>query len=120
MQNKEYKQAIVVRTDIKMQKGKTAAQVAHASLTAAEETKRKRNEVFKKWWESGQKKIVLKTSNLEKLLGLVKIAEKEDIIYSIIEDKGLTQLPPSTTTCIAIGPDEEVKIDRITGNLKLL
>jgi len=120
MRQKEYKQAVVVRNDIKMQKGKIAAQVAHAALTSAEETKRKKLELFRRWWGSGQKKVVLKVNSLEEILQLAEIADKNNIIYSIIEDKGLTQIPPGTITCIAIGPDEEDKIEKITGKLKLL
>jgi PTH2 family peptidyl-tRNA hydrolase len=120
MLQKEYKQAIVVRNDLKMQKGKIAAQVAHASLTSAEQTKKDKPELFRKWWESGQKKVVLKVNSLDKIFEITQIAERNDIIYSIIEDKGLTQIPSGTVTCVGIGPDEEGKMDKITGKLKLL
>ncbi|GAI83243.1 unnamed protein product [marine sediment metagenome] len=37
-----------------------------------------------------------------------------------ITDAGLTCIAPGTVTCIAIGPDEEEKIDAIIGKLKLV
>jgi len=120
MLQKEYKQAIVVRNDLKMQKGKIAAQVAHASLTSAEQTKKEKPELFRKWWERGQKKVVLKVNSLDAIFEITEIAERNNIIFSIIEDKGLTQIPPGTVTCVGIGPDEDEKIEKITGKLKLL
>ncbi|MEM3403585.1 MAG: peptidyl-tRNA hydrolase Pth2 [Nitrososphaeria archaeon] len=120
MLNKHYKQAIVVRSDLKMQKGKIAAQVAHAALTSAEETRKKRVELFKKWFEGGQKKVVLKVESLDELLNLIGRAKEMNILYAVIEDSGLTQIPPGTITCAAFGPDKEEKIEKITGNLKLL
>ncbi len=59
------KQAIVVRQDLAMGKGKTAAQVAHASLSAAEEAMRKREEWYGEWKEEGQKKVVVKVKSEE-------------------------------------------------------
>ncbi|MGQ9782114.1 MAG: peptidyl-tRNA hydrolase Pth2 [Nitrososphaeria archaeon] len=118
--SQEYKQAIVVRSDLKMHKGKIAAQVAHASLIGAEETRKRKPEIFKRWWEGGQKKVVLKVGGLEEILQLAEVAERNCVVNAIIEDKGLTQIPPGTITCISIGPDEEEKIQEITGKLKLL
>jgi PTH2 family peptidyl-tRNA hydrolase len=120
MLNRNYKQSIVVRNDLRMKKGKIAAQVAHAALINAEETRKKKPELFKKWWEEGQKKVVLKVESLDELLNLVEDAKKMDILYTIIEDSGLTQIPSGTITCAAFGPDKEDKIERVTGKLKLL
>jgi len=37
-----------------------------------------------------------------------------------VQDSGLTQIPPGTTTCIGIGPAPSDLIDKVTNNLKLL
>ncbi|MEM2918616.1 MAG: peptidyl-tRNA hydrolase Pth2 [Candidatus Altiarchaeota archaeon] len=111
----KFKQVILVRKDLKLSKGKLAVQVAHASVSAAEKSK------FKNLWlNEGQKKAVLKVENLSELERIYEIAKKENLPVVMIEDAGLTELPKGTKTCIAIGPEEEQKIDKITGKLKLL
>lgn len=109
------KQIIVVRNDLKLGKGKLAAQVAHAAISAAEISKFK-----KQWLAEGQKKVVVKCESLAELLGIYERSKTSSIATSLIQDAGLTEIPPGTITCIGIGPDEEEKIDRITKNLKLL
>jgi len=42
------------------------------------------------------------------------------IPWSEVTDAGHTQIAPGTMTCISIGPAPEEKIDKITGDLKLL
>ncbi len=116
----EYKQVIVVRTDLGMGKGKLAVQVAHASLIAAFKVYRENREWFTKWWVSGQKKIVLKVSSEKELLEIADKAMREGLPVAIVRDAGLTQLPPGTLTAIAIGPAPSDSIDKITGGLKLL
>ncbi len=111
-----YKQAIVIRKDLKMSLGKAISQACHASLGAYLLS----NEKIKKFWENeGAKKIVLKVENLKELKDIYKKAKKEKLACFIVKDSGLTQLKKGTITALGIGPDLEEKIDKITGKLKL-
>ena len=114
------KQSIVVRSDVKMGKGKLAAQVAHASLSAAEEAQNRRPKWYDDWKTGGQAKIVLKVDSEEVLRELLQKAKAAGLPASLIEDRGLTQLEPGTVTCLGIGPAPEPDLDAITGKLKLL
>ena len=76
-------------------------------------------EWFSQWWE-GQEKIVLKVSSLKELEQVKQDAIELDIPWSEVTDAGHTQISPGTTTCISLGPAPEEKIDKITGDLKLL
>jgi len=111
------KQAIVIRKDLKMERGKQISQGCHASILAylkAKEINRK------KWINQGMKKIVLKVLSKKELIELYKIAKKEKIPCELIIDKGLTQVKSGTITALGLGPDDDRKIDKITGKLKLL
>ncbi|MBI3860002.1 MAG: peptidyl-tRNA hydrolase [Thaumarchaeota archaeon] len=114
------KQAVVVRSDVKMGKGKLAAQVAHASLTAAEFAMTRREGWFGKWKSEGQAKVVLKVGSEEALTDLYRKAKSAGLPSALIEDKGLTQVEPGTVTCLGIGPAPDDLVDSITGKLKLL
>lgn len=116
----DYKQAIIVRTDLKMGRGKIAVQVAHASILAAEEARVQKPQWHRAWMESGMAKIALKVSSLEELKMLEDEARENDLPVASVEDRGLTQIPPGTTTCLAIGPAPAQRVDSITGRLKLL
>jgi len=112
-----YKMAIITN-DIEMSCGKLAAQTAHAAVEAALLAYRKKRRILKKWRAEGAKKVVLKAGE-EEMLSLEEKARENGIITAIIRDAGLTELQPGTLTAIAIGPDEEEKIDAITGHLPL-
>jgi PTH2 family peptidyl-tRNA hydrolase len=116
----EVKQVIVVRKDLKMGAGKLAAQVAHASMLSYAEALKKDKEIAKAWLDSGQKKIVLAGESEEMLEKLYRAFQYEKVPCALVNDAGLTQLPPGTTTALGIGPDIAQKIDRFTKSLKLL
>jgi PTH2 family peptidyl-tRNA hydrolase len=114
------KQAIVVRTDLGMGKGKLAAQAAHASLSAAELVSSSRVGWYEDWKSEGQKKVVLKVGSESELDELYKAARHAKLPAALVHDRGLTQLEPGTVTCLGIGPAPDGEIDSITGKLKLL
>jgi len=111
------KQVILVRADLRMPKGKMAAQVAHASVDAVANTARSK---FEKWRKQGMKKIVLKVKDLNDLIKYEKLAQKARIKTALITDAGKTVFKEPTITCLAIGPDSEEKINKITAKLKIL
>ena len=113
------KQVILVRTDIKMGKGKICAQVAHASLEAYKKALRERPEWVKEWEAGGSKKIVLKVKDEKELLELYQRVSKE-VPAVIIRDAGLTQVPPGTITAAGFGPAPDELLDKFFGHLKLL
>jgi len=113
----EVKQCIVVRADLKLSKGKTAVQVAHASILSYEKAERK---IKEKWKKEGQKKVVLQVESEKELLELKKRCEDLGIPCALVVDAGLTEIPPGTVTALGIGPDLSEKIDKVTGNLRLL
>lgn len=112
----EMKQAIVARTDVGMGKGKLAAQVAHASLSAYEDADERTRRA---WKGAGQKKVVLKASGESQLFELADRAEREGLAHAVIRDAGHTQLEPGTVTCLGVGPGPEEAVDRVTGDLSL-
>jgi len=115
----KHKQVIVVREDLKMSPGKLAVQVAHGSIAAAERARNERKEWLKAWLAEGQKKVVVKAEE-DELHELRDQAAGLGIPNELIQDAGLTELPPGTTTVLAIGPAPNELVDRITRNLPLL
>lgn len=113
----ELKQVILVRQDLQMPKGKLAVQSCHASVEAA-----LKSDVDKlsKWRQQGMKKVLLKVKDKKELLSYNQMAKDSGFVTALITDAGRTYFDTSTTTCLAIGPDDEEKLDALTGELKLL
>lgn len=127
----DVKQVIVVRKDLNMRKGKLAAQVAHASMkiffdrTADVDGGRDYRisnvtEEMEEWIEGSFTKIVVGINSEKELMDLYIEAQLVGLPHALIQDAGKTEFKEPTYTCIAIGPAESEKIDRITGNLELL
>lgn len=114
----EYKQAIIVRTDLGMKRGKIAAQASHASVSAFLKAQIK-DPIAVKNWLPFQKKIVLKVNSEKEILMLFE-SLKDILPCALIKDAGRTQIPPGSITALGIGPGPESEIDKYTKNLKLL
>jgi len=111
------KQAILIRQDLKLPKGKIAAQVAHASVEAVLRSKKDK---VKEWRKEGMAKIVLKVANLKEIHKYNQLAKDAGLTTAVITDAGKTVVMPGTVTCVAIGPDQDEDIDAIISELKLL
>jgi len=134
---------IVARADLNMRKGKLGSQIGHAVQKVffdrmKYEYERCDNDIYSqvfrtyftkemlKWltWKEGQEgftKIVLGCDSEEELLKIKRLADEAMIPNAIILDNGVTEFHGvKTYTCIALGPDDVEKIDKITGGYKLL
>jgi peptidyl-tRNA hydrolase, PTH2 family len=115
----DIKQVILVRKDLKMGTGKLAAQVAHASILSYLKATEMDDKIAKIWINGGQKKIVLAVDDEDALIRMFQAFKHVGVPCALVNDAGLTQLPPGTTTTLGIGPDVSEKIDRFTKPLKL-
>ncbi len=111
-----YKLVVLVRQDLKLPKGKLAVQAAHAAVECVMKTDRR---VVDSWRREGGKKVVLKVSDEKELLSFRESADGRGLKSALIADAGKTTVEPGTITCLGIGPDDEKRIDLITGNLKV-
>lgn len=113
------KQVIIVRTDLKMEKGKIAAQCSHAAVEALEKTRKKNKEIAEEWLFEGMPKIVLKAGSEKELLEIFEKAKKT-IPAALVIDAGRTQVEKGSITALGIGPWNSAEIDKLTKHLKLL
>jgi PTH2 family peptidyl-tRNA hydrolase len=116
------KQVIMVRKDLKMPKGKLAAQVAHASLSVILNYSKRLNDIpepMQHWLDNSFTKVVVGVADLDELWEIYMEVMIANIPCSIIRDEGRTVFKESTFTCVGVGPDEVEKIDKFVGHLKL-
>ncbi len=116
----DIKQVIVVRTDLKMGKGKIAAQVGHACVLGAEQVQSSHPKWYEEWQLEGQEKVIVRVLSPKDLQEVKRHAIDLNLPWSEVADAGRTQITPGTITCISIGPAPEKLIDKVTGDLKLL
>ncbi len=111
------KQAILVRGDLKLPKGKLSVQCSHAAVQAVLNSSKSKVD---EWIDEGMPKIVLKVKDLTELKKYFQISKSEKLKPVLIKDAGKTVVKPGTITCFAIGPEEDEKINKIIKNLKLI
>lgn len=115
-----FKQVIVFRSDLKLSKGKAAVQAGHAAVSAAVQSRSTHEEWFENWFREGQCKIAVEVGEEDDMHELEMQANEMGLPCALIVDKGLTEIPPGTVTCLGIGPGPVEKIDKLTRSLSLL
>jgi PTH2 family peptidyl-tRNA hydrolase len=122
----------LVREDLKLSTGKTAAQVAHAAVGKCyfnysglvNKINKRGSKYYKSalnyWNDFGAKKIVLKVNNLETIERVQKACRNLKIPCSMISDAGRTEVEPGTVTVLGVGPEVSDKLNKITGEFRLM
>ena len=135
------KMMIVMRRDLKMRKGKIAAQAGHACIDAilmALNKERRVNDLeitdngiilkdsdksttpLSDWFKYGCAKICVYVDSEEKLMNIADKAKEKGIIATVITDAGMTEFHGvPTKTCLAVEPLPAEVADELTGNLPL-
>lgn len=121
----EVRMTLIIRQDLKMTKGKAAAQCLHATLALYKKmtnsTLESYNpEMVERWeYENGQAKITLQVPNQEEMDTLFAQALSLGINSYIVHDAGRTQIAAGSATVLGLGPAPKLVIDQITKDLKL-
>ena len=137
------KQMIVMRRDLRMRKGKIAAQAGHACVEATlmalaregrlDEVRLTPDEgwVYREhpagevtplsdWFDAGVAKVCVYVDSVEELLDIADQGREQGFLVALIKDAGFTEFHGEPTfTCLAFEPLPAEKIDPITGELPL-
>ena len=137
------KQMIVMRRDLRMRKGKIAAQAGHACVEAtlmalAREGRLGQVRVtpndtwvylddegtaataLSRWFDAGVAKVCVYVDGEEALLDLAKRGREAGFIVALVRDAGFTEFHGEPTyTCLAFEPLAPEQIDPLTGSLPL-
>ena len=81
---RETKMLFAVRTDLKMGKGKIAAQVAHCSISLFKKLFKTNTTLLNAWERAGSKKVVTKIKSEKDILLLLVKAQRANIIHKVI------------------------------------
>lgn len=114
------KLALIVRSDLRLTKGKAAAQCAHAAVICYEQAAKSQPEILRLWLSSGQPKIVLRIEDLDGLEAIRDSAKSAGLTVGCVRDAGRTQVAAGTVTVLGVGPGYEDKVDSVVSHLKLL
>lgn len=111
----ECKLVLLVRTDLKMDKGKMAAQCSHATLACYKSLLASNPKLVKHWETIGQAKVALKCPTEQEMNELEKRAKALGLCAKSIRDAGRTQIAAGSKTVLGIGPGPVKLIDSVTG-----
>jgi len=102
----------VVNSELNMSTGKVAAQVGHCATIIAVEKSNKRWDLFWQWYESDQKKIILrgKQKDLEKLI---------DAGFYYVRDIGCNEVKKGSLTCVGLPPMSKSESRKYVKRLQL-
>lgn len=113
MLKKDLVQYFIVNKELKMSKGKVAAQVGHGATISTMALGHL--DYFKEWFNHDQKKVVLQGSQNEMFKILANVLDSFQVI-----DNGLTEIPEGSMTVVAMPPMERSEAQKYVKRLQLL
>ena len=113
------KMVFVINHELKMGKEKSLLRL-DTLLSKQRSTRVKCVLNFSCWLSTGQKKICVKADDARHIEQIEQQAKQHNVLSSKTHDAGHTQIPAGSLTVLALGPDEDEKLDALTGELKLL
>ena len=111
---------LVTRDDLKLSKGKLAAQCSHAAVHCAMKAKKKAARLYERWNNVGARKIVLRAEDEAHLRQLYAKALEGGLVCDLVKDAGHTEIPAGTVTVVGLGPGSRDSIDSLTGSFSLV
>ncbi|XP_045107094.1 peptidyl-tRNA hydrolase 2, mitochondrial-like [Portunus trituberculatus] len=114
------KMVLVVQGDLKMGRGKLAAQCSHGALAAYKQAQQRTPSLLQAWEDTGQAKVVVKVDTEKDMLKVVEDAKSKGVPVVSVRDAGRTQVPSGSLTVVAVGPGSLSDVDSVTGHLRLL
>eukprot|EP00873_Tetraselmis_striata_P013830 jgi/Tetstr1/434094/TSEL_023238.t1 len=116
------KMVLVVRQDLKMGKGKIAAQCCHAAVGVVMDLCEEPAgySLMMQWEANGATKVAVKAETEAVLLDVERRCGEAGIPSFMVIDAGRTQIAPNSRTVLAVGPAPTALVDSVTGDLKLL
>ena len=120
MSDDELTMVLVTRKDLKLSKGKLAAQCGHAAVECALKAKRICPTVLAAWRENGARKIVVAAPSLDALKRLFGETQSAGLVCYMVRDAGHTEIPAGPVTVVGIGPGPRSEIDSLTGTFSLV
>ncbi|MFO0571504.1 MAG: aminoacyl-tRNA hydrolase [Polyangiaceae bacterium] len=119
----EVVQYLVFRGDLRLAKGKAAAQAGHAVQLVIRAIERSGEERAKRWladWEAGSyTKIAVRVADLVQLRDLATRLDSARIIHVEVVDEGRTAIQPGTATVLGLQPVPKSLVASIVGALPL-
>ncbi len=119
-QEKQYKMVIAVNMELKMGKGKLAAQCAHGAVSMVLKLMQEGNKHLEPWLDQGQRKVVVKIDSKSTMDKLYAQGLEAKLPVYTIQDAGRTQVKPGSHTVLVVGPAPAEQVDTVTSGLKLL
>jgi peptidyl-tRNA hydrolase, PTH2 family len=124
MLQEELKMVLIVNMQLKMGKGKIAAQCAHAAVGVLTRLQNVNSPIARQilmaYQGHGQPKITLQAPDLATLRTLEAQARERGMPTYLVSDAGRTQIAAGSKTVLAIGPAPRTLVDQVAGDLKLL